>query len=304
MIKVFGHKAPDTDATASAIIWAWYLEQKGIDVTPYVLGDLNTEAAYVIKYWDYVSPEVLKSVERDEDVIIVDTNNPSELPDNINDANIIEIIDHHLMTGGLKTKEPIKITIKPLASTATIMAEMMGDDLANAPREIKGLILSCIISDTLEFRSPTTTSTDIELAKNLSKDLELSLSEYAQKMFEAKSNISQFSDKELLRMDSKEYEVNNVKMRISVLETTRPDIVLARKDSLIAEMKNVAKEDGVDQVLLFVVDILNEQSTLLIPNQQVKDIAEKSFKVVIEEDIIVLPGVVSRKKQIIPNLVI
>ena len=286
MIKVFGHKAPDTDATASAIIWAWYLEQKGIDATPYVLGDLNTEAAYVIKYWDYVSPEVLKSVERDEDVIIV------------------EIIDHHLMTGGLKTKEPIKITIKPLASTATIMAEMMGDDLANAPREIKGLILSCIISDTLEFRSPTTTSTDIELAKNLSKDLELSLTEYAQKMFEAKSNISQFSDKELLRMDSKEYEVNNVKMRISVLETTSPDIVLARKDSLIAEMKNVAKEDGVDQVLLFVVDILNEQSNLLIPNQQVKDIAEKSFKVVIEEDIIVLPGVVSRKKQIIPNLVI
>jgi manganese-dependent inorganic pyrophosphatase len=123
-------------------------------------------------------------------------------------------------------------------------------------------------------------------------------------MFEAKSNISQFSDKELLRMDSKEYEVNNVKMRISVLETTSPDIVLARKDSLIAEMKNVAKEDGVDQVLLFVVDILNEQSNLLIPNQQVKDIAEKSFKVVIEEDIIVLPGVVSRKKQIIPNLVI
>jgi manganese-dependent inorganic pyrophosphatase len=184
------------------------------------------------------------------------------------------------------------------------MAEMMGDDLANAPREIKGLILSCIISDTLEFRSPTTTSTDIELAKNLSKDLELNLSEYAQKMFEAKSNISQFSDKELLRMDSKEYEVNNVKMRISVLETTSPDIVLARKDSLIAEMKNVAKEDGVDQVLLFVVDILNEQSNLLIPNQQVKDIAEKSFKVVIEEDIIVLPGVVSRKKQIIPNLVI
>ena len=123
-------------------------------------------------------------------------------------------------------------------------------------------------------------------------------------MYAARSKISKISDKELLRMDSKKYEVNNVKMRISVLETTRPDIVLARKDSLIAEMKNVAKEDGVDKVLLFVVDILNEQSNLLIPNQQVKDIAEKSFKVVIEDDIIVLPGVVSRKKQIIPNLVI
>ena len=123
-------------------------------------------------------------------------------------------------------------------------------------------------------------------------------------MFEAKSNVSQFSDQELLRMDSKEYEVNNVKMRISVLETTSPALILSRKDSLMNEMGHVAKEDNVDQVLLFVVDILNEQATLLVPNSQVKQIAEKSFKVTVERDIIVLPGIVSRKKQIIPNLVI
>ena len=180
----------------------------------------------------------------------------------------------------------------------------MGNDLINAPKEIKGLILSCILSDTLEFRSPTTTEIDINLAKNLSNELNLSISEYAQKMFEAKSNVSQFSDQELLRMDSKEYEVNNVKMRISVLETTSPALILSRKDSLMNEMGHVAKEDNVDQVLLFVVDILNEQATLLVPNSQVKQIAEKSFKVTVESDIIVLPGIVSRKKQIIPNLVI
>ncbi|MDA9304962.1 manganese-dependent inorganic pyrophosphatase [Amylibacter sp.] len=304
MIKVFGHKAPDTDATASAIIWAWYMEQKGETAVPYVLGEPNTEAAFVVNYWGFDSPEILKDIEHEQDVIIVDTNNPAELPENINNANIIEIIDHHLLVGNLKTKNPISITIKALASTASIMAGMMGDDLINAPKEIKGLILSCILSDTLEFRSPTTTEIDINLAKNLSNELNLSISEYAQKMFEAKSNVSQFSDQELLRMDSKEYEVNNVKMRISVLETTSPALILSRKDSLMNEMGHVAKEDNVDQVLLFVVDILNEQATLLVPNSQVKQIAEKSFKVTVESDIIVLPGIVSRKKQIIPNLVI
>jgi len=304
MIKVFGHKAPDTDATASAIIWAWYMKKKGINAIPYVLGKPNTEAAFVMNCWGFDTPDILKDVEKGEDVIIVDTNNPAELPSNINNANIIEIIDHHLLVGGLKTNKPISITIKPLASTASIMAEMMGDDLIHAPKEIKGLILSCILSDTLEFRSPTTTNTDIELAKKLSSELEIKISEYARKMFDAKSNVSDFSDNELLRMDSKEYELNNIKMRISVLETTSPAIILARKDTLIDEMSIISKEDNVDQVLLFVVDILNEQANLLIPNNQVKEIAEKSFNVSVENDVIILPGVVSRKKQIIPNLVV
>jgi manganese-dependent inorganic pyrophosphatase len=138
MIKVFGHKAPDTDATASAIIWAWYLEQKGETAIPYVLGEPNTEAAFVVNYWGFDSPEILKDIEHEQDVIIVDTNNTAELPENINNANIIEIIDHHLLVGNLKTKNPISVTIKPLASTASIMAGMMGDDLINAPKEIKG----------------------------------------------------------------------------------------------------------------------------------------------------------------------
>ena len=109
MIKVFGHKAPDTDATASAIIWAWYMKQKGINAVPYVLGKPNTEAAFVMNYWGFDTPDILKDVEKGEDVIIVDTNNPAELPCNINNANIIEIIDHHLLIGGLKTNKPISI---------------------------------------------------------------------------------------------------------------------------------------------------------------------------------------------------
>lgn len=170
------------------------------------------------------------------------------------------------------------------------------------PDAIKGLILSCILSDTLEFRSPTTTPRDVSIAHRLAKDLKLDIPEYAAEIFAAKSDISHFSDAELLRLDSKIFEVGSTKLRVSVLETTSPDSVLARKDSLMASMGDVASEDGVDQVLLFIVDILNEASTLLVPNDEIKSVAEKSFGIPVEGDTVLLPGVVSRKKQIIPNL--
>ena len=302
-IQVFGHKSPDTDSTGSPIIWAWYLNEiKGLDAKPVLLGEPNTEAAFVIEKWGFEKPEIIQDVEAGQNVIIVDTNNPAELPESINAAEIIAIIDHHKLTGGLETKSPIDITIRPLACTATIMHGLMGDDAAKMPDNIKGAMLSCILSDTLEFRSPTTTDIDEALAKKLAADLNIDIGRYASEMFEAKSDISAFSDAELIRMDSKEYAVDGTKFRVSVLETTAPKMVLDRKASLMNSFQAVAEEDGVDQVLLFVVDILNEEATLFVPNDLVKGLAEKSFNATVEGDSVILPGVMSRKKQIIPNL--
>ena len=302
-IQVFGHKSPDTDSTGSPIAWAWYLSEiKGTPAAPKLLGEPNTEAAFVLSHWGLDKPEIISGVDADAPVVIVDTNNPAELPDAINDADIQGIIDHHKLVGGIETKGPIDIRIEPLACTATIMYKMMGKDIAQAPKGVKGAMLSCIISDTLEFRSPTTTQEDKAIAHALADDLGVDIAELAEQMFAAKSDVSAFSDAELLRMDSKEYEVEGTKFRVSVLETTAPKIVLDRKDSLMSSMTDVAKEDGVDQVLLFVVDILNEESTLLVPNDLVKTVAAKSFDANAEGDTVVLPGVVSRKKQIIPNL--
>ncbi|MEP3783329.1 MAG: manganese-dependent inorganic pyrophosphatase [Ascidiaceihabitans sp.] len=300
---VFGHKSPDTDSTGSPIIWAWYLNEiKGVAAEPVLLGEPNTEAAFVLKKWDLPKPRIIDSVAADQSVVIVDTNNPAELPDAINDADITAIIDHHKLVGGLETKGPINIRIEPLACTATIMWKMIGKDMAQMPTNVKGAMLSCILSDTLEFRSPTTTDEDKAIAHDLAKGLGVDLSAYASEMFEAKSDVSAFSDAELLRMDSKEYAVDGTQFRVSVLETTAPKIVLDRKDSLMASMVDVAKEDGADEVLLFVVDILNEEATMLIPNDRVKGVAEKSFGATVSGDTVVLPGVMSRKKQIIPNL--
>jgi manganese-dependent inorganic pyrophosphatase len=302
-IKVFGHKAPDTDSTGSPLIWAWYLsEVRGSPAEAVLLGEPSSEAAFVLDRWNLERPRILDSVAPGDPVVIVDTNNPAELPETINEADILEIIDHHKLVGGIETKTPINITVRPVACTATILHDLMGEDARRMPEAMKGAMLSCILSDTLEFRSPTTTDTDKALAETLAADLGVAISDYAAEMFAAKSDVSAHSDAELLRMDSKEYDVSGRKMRVSVLETTAPEVPLGRKDGLMAAMREVAAEDGVDEVLLFVVDILREEATLLIPNDTVRQVAEKSFGVQVDGDTVVLPGVVSRKKQIVPKL--
>ena len=302
---VFGHKSPDTDSTGAPILWAWYLnEVKGVDAEAVLLGEPNTEAAFMLDKWNLPKPRIIDDVEAGQPCVIVDTNNPAELPARINEADVQAIIDHHKLVGGLETKGPIDITVRPLACTATIMMDLMGDDAAKMPDAMKGAALTCILSDTLEFRSPTTTDHDRDVAQKLAADLKIDITDYAAEMFAAKSDVSAFSDAELIRMDSKEYEVGGTKFRVSVLETTAPGTVLDRKDSLMNSMQSVAAEDGVDQVLLFVVDILKEEATLLVPNDLVRTVAQKSFGATVEGDTVVLPGVMSRKKQIIPNLAV
>ncbi|MEM1363117.1 MAG: manganese-dependent inorganic pyrophosphatase, partial [Pseudomonadota bacterium] len=299
----FGHMAPDTDSTGSPIIWAWYLsEVQNTPAIPVLLGEPNTEAAFVLERWSLDKPEIIGSVAAGDPVVIVDTNNPAELPEGINEADIRAIIDHHKLVGGLETKGPIDITVRPLACTATILIDLMGDDAAKMPDAIKGAALSCILSDTLEFRSPTTTDHDKAVAEALAAKLGIDVSAYSAELFAAKSDVSAFSDAELIRMDSKKFEVGGKNFRVSVLETTAPDIPLSRKASLMETMPAVATEDGVDEVLLFVVDIIKEEATLLVPNDTVKTVAEKSFAATVDGDSVVLPGIMSRKKQIIPVL--
>ncbi len=300
---VFGHKSPDTDSTGSPLIWAWYLsEVRGTPAEARLLGEPNTEAAFVLERWSLDKPAILEALEPGTPVVVVDTNNPAELPDTIGEADLQGIVDHHLLVGGLATRAPIEITIRPLACTATVMHDLIGDDMARMPEPLKGAMLSCILSDTLGFRSPTTTPVDRAVAEGLARELGVSIPDYTDELFAAKSDVSRFSEAELLRMDSKEYTIAGKEFRVSVLETTSPDAILSRKDALIAAMPDVAAEDGADQVLLFVVDILSEQATLLVPNDLVKTVAEKSFGATVTGDSVVLPGIMSRKKQIIPNL--
>lgn len=303
MIKIFGHKAPDSDSTGSPLIWEWFSNEiRRKPAKAHLLGQPNKEAIFMLNRWGFALPEMIDDVEEGDEVIIVDTNNPAELPAGIGKARIIEIIDHHMLQGGLATREPISIHMRPVACTATIMHGLMGDAAGQMPPPVRGLMLTCILSDTLEFRSPTTTDLDRTLAKQLARDLGVNIGAYAAEMFAAKSDLADCPDDEVLRIDSKNYEIGGRKLKISVLETTNPSAILDRKPGLIEGMDRVAEEDGVDQVLFFVIDILNESATLLAPNNFVRNLAEQSFSARAAGDEVHLPGIVSRKKQIIPNL--
>lgn len=300
-VKVFGHLSPDTDTTCSAIIWAWYLNETGTKAAPYILGELNKETRFVLSHWGVETPELLPTLTSEDSVVLVDTNNPQELPENIGETEVLAIIDHHKLSG-LSTKTPPMVHMRPLACTATVMYDLMGERAKDMPKEIAGLVLSCIISDTLEFRSPTTTPHDQEVAEKIAQEQGIDLHALADAMFAAKSDVSEYSEAALLTLDAKKYEVAGKNLLISSLETTTPDSVLARKEGFIAAMKEVAAKEGVDDVLFFIVDILKEEATVLLHNDFVKQLIKASFGADVSGDTAVLPGVVSRKKQILPVL--
>lgn len=303
-IKVFGHHSPDTDTTCCAILWAWYLNtHTTTPATPYMLGEPNKETSFVLRRWEVPQPALLEGVGKGDEIVIVDTNNPQELFDTINEATILAIIDHHKLVGGLMSAAPLSMTIRPLASTASVIHDLMGEVSESLPKDMAGLMLSCILSDTLEFRSPTTTPHDKAIAEKLASQLGIAIPAYAAEMFAAKSDVSDYTDVGLIHLDSKKFAVGDRNIRVSVAETTTPERMLERKEGLIAAIKEiVAAESDVDDVLFFIIDILKEEATALTYNDFTKKIIATSFGVTVSGDTVVLPGIISRKKQIGPVL--
>lgn len=303
MIKVFGHLSPDTDTTGCAILWAWYLNtHTSQDAIPFVLGELNKETSFVLKRFGVPEPALLEDVSAGDEVVIVDTNNPQELPAGIAEANILQIIDHHKLFGGLQTSGPADVTIKPLASTATVIYDLIGEKADTLPDDMAGIMMSCILSDTLAFRSPTTTPHDKDVAEKLANKLGIKITEYADEMLAAKSDVSDFTDSGLINLDSKKVDVGDKNIRVSVVETTNPKSILDRKAGLVSAIKEITNGSDCDDVLLFVIDILKEEATVLTYNDFTKGVVAASFGVAVEGDTEVLPGILSRKKQIIPAL--
>lgn len=303
-IKVFGHKSPDIDTVCSSIAYAWYLSKKrSKSAKPYILGDINKETELLLKKFSINLPATLSSISAGEDVVVIDTNNKEELVEGIDQANIIEIIDHHKLFGNLSTDTPIKVTIRPLACTATILWKIFKDEgNEDIDKSIAGIMLGAILSDTLKFTSPTTTEEDKKAAEELATIAGVEIEKQAEEQFRAKSDISSYSPKELLLLDSKIFELASKKIRVSVLETTLPRNAMKQKKELLLSMNELKKEEALDGMFFFAVDILKSEATLLIPGPKEKEIAEKAFGVKLTDAQALLPGVVSRKKQIIPEI--
>jgi manganese-dependent inorganic pyrophosphatase len=300
MIAVFGHKNPDTDSIGSSLLYAWYLTQTGQVAQAFRLGEANKETLYVLGLCGIDLPPLMGEIEPAQVVAIVDTNNPAELPE-LSQTQIHSIVDHHKLAG-LVTSEPLSVTLRPLACTATILFAMVKERGLQLPPAMAKLMLSCVVSDTLNGTSPTTTDEDRRAMQDLALQTGLSLQEHADAMFAAKSNLAGMTERDILLSDSKLFTMGSKKVRVSSLETTDPSQALDKQDRLIAAMTALKVEDAADHFFFFVVDIVRSHATLLVCSETDAEIARQAFALELEDGRGELPGVVSRKKQIIPPL--
>ncbi|HSI20595.1 MAG TPA: manganese-dependent inorganic pyrophosphatase [Verrucomicrobiae bacterium] len=301
-ITVLGHINPDTDTTCSAIAYAWYLSETGNEAAAVSTGSLNKETELVLSRFKQETPPLLQGLTENHTIAIVDTNNPEELLPGWDKATIISIVDHHKLVGGISTPGPVSVIMQPVACTATLILGLMDQSNLTPSKEVAGIMLASIISDTLNFTSPTSTDTDKRAAERLAEIAGENMDELATDMFAAKSDLTGMSVHDILSVDSKVFTIGNEKIRISVLESTRPENALILRSELEAAMADLKEQDGLTAAWFFVVDILESKATLIAPSSHEKELAVKTFGLPFDGDLLVLPGVVSRKKQIVPNL--
>lgn len=305
MAKIaIGHMNPDTDTVCSPLAYSWFLNDKfNLGIEAYVSGKLNKETQFVLQKFGLETPKVLEKFAEGDEVTLLDTNNPDELIGGIESAKIVEIVDHHKLIGGLTTNEPLKVFMKPVACTATLVWQIMNSSgVTELPKEIAGIMLCAILSDTLKFTSPTTTEEDKKAAEELKSICKEDIDKLADAMFAAKSDLSGMTNKDILTVDSKVFPMGDKEVRISVLETTNPQNALGIKSDLVEEMISIKKSEKSDHFFFFVIDILKSEATLLVTDDSEKKIAEEAFGMRFNDDVLMLPGVVSRKKQIVPQL--
>ena len=233
-------------------------------------------------------------------VILVDHNERGQAIEGIEEAQIMEIIDHHRL-GGIQTSEPIYTHQEPVGCTATIVANMHWHRDVDIPPSIAGLLLSAIISDTVLFKSPTCTPYDKKTAERLADIAGVDIKEYGLAMLKAGSGIGNMTPAEIAKNDMKEFGIGDYRIIVSQISVMDPDEVMALEPQLIESMKGICERDGFDMSLVMVTDILQEATYLLYAGSP-KTLIGEAFKKDSSGTHVYLPGVMSRKKQIIPPL--
>lgn len=233
-------------------------------------------------------------------VILVDHNSKEQTVDGIDEAEILEIVDHHNI-GSIGTQNPITFRNMPVGSSNTIIYEMYKENKIEIPKDIAGLMLSGIISDTLLLMSPTTTDYDRTAVKELSKIADVNYSSYGLEMFKAGSSLEGMSKTDILYNDFKKFNANDKKFGIGQIFTMDIDEIKKEIDEYVKLIDEICKNEEYATICLFVTDIINNGS-YMIYNTNSKDIVSSAFNIKDVEECTYLPGVVSRKKQILPNL--
>ncbi|NYV27859.1 manganese-dependent inorganic pyrophosphatase [Streptobacillus felis] len=296
---IFGHKNPDTDTICSAIVYSHLKMDLGVKAEAKRLGELNEETKFVLNYLGVDAPELIDNVSG-ESIILVDHNERTQTADGFEDAKVLEVIDHHRVAN-FNVSDPLYMRLEPVGCTATILFDMYKENNIKPCKKIAGLMLSAIISDTLLFKSPTCTPKDVVAGKELAEIAELNLEEYGLEMLKAGTNLSSKSEKELLNMDMKVFEVSDVKMAIAQVNSVNEEEMLSRKEKLLVEMNELLEAKQLTFVLFVITNILTNDSIGLVCGNNL-EIVEKAFNEKVNDNEIVLKKVVSRKKQVVPPL--
>ncbi|AZI42527.1 manganese-dependent inorganic pyrophosphatase [Deinococcus psychrotolerans] len=302
MISVFGHLNPDTDAITAALVYAHFLTRTGTPATPYRLGELNHETAYVLREAGVNAPDLLAALPVGSSVALVDHNESAQSAPNLAELDVRYVVDHHKL-GDLSTAQPAFLRFEPLGCTGTLLLKLHREaGLSVEPTDAR-LLLSAILSDTLQFRSPTTTDTDRDAAAFLAPIAGISDVEgYAMQMFAAKSDLGDMPADKLLKMDYKVFPLGSETWGIGMVETTNPAYVFGRQAELLSAMQAEKAASKLSGILLGVVDILNETNRTLIVSDTEAEVVQAAFGVPTEQHLADLGKLISRKKQIVPAL--
>ncbi len=298
-VYVFGHKNPDSDTVCSAIALADLKSKLGVACTPAAQGELAPETKFILEKFGVAAPAV-KTAFAGEKVFLVDTSDLAQLPDDIKQAEVLGIVDHHKL-GDLTTSSPLECWIWPVGCTATVITSMYKYFGVEIPKNIAGIMLCAILSDTVIFKSPTCTPADKEAAAALGKIAGIAdLAALGMEMFKVKSAVEGTPARELVLRDYKDFNMNGTKVGIGQLEVVDLSILDAVKADLAADIVKLKAEKGNHSVFLLLTDIMKEGSEILIASDDAS-VVEKAFGAKPADGKAWLPGVMSRKKDVVPK---
>lgn len=302
-ILVFGHQNPDTDAITSAISYAYLLNQQGLEAEAVALGQVNEETAYALNEFGQEAPRVIESIGTQTDTVaLVDHNESQQSVADLAEVEVHSVVDHHKI-GDFTSAAPLTFIAKPYGCSQTIIFELFQEKGIEIPKEVAGLMLSAIISDTLLFKSPTTTEKDQEVGLALAEIAGVDVEAYGLALLKSGTNVDAKSASEIADGDAKSFEMDGKPVRIGQINVVDVDDVLKRKDEVIAAMKDLVTENEYAAFLLVVTNILTSDSEgLLVSSEDFMQHAEQAFGGQVNDNQIALPGVVSRKKQVVPPL--
>jgi len=296
-----GHKNPDTDSVLSAILVARFGKKIfGLEVESVIANEINNETKFILNLLKIKTPRILKRI-KNESVVLVDTTEPNQIIDGLTEDNLLAIIDNHNL-GGLQSSRPIYTRVEPIGCTGSVIYKILREKNIKIDKVSAVIMIVCIISDTLNFNSPTTTNEDKKILKELNKIAKLDLKKFVGELFSAKSSLKGISVNDIADKDYKQFDMGKYKVGIGVWETTDVENINSQKNKIIKALADKKRKEKLNYLFFAAVDIIRNNSYLYIISREEEDLAKKIFKGDIKDEIMFLKNIVSRKKQVVPVL--